>query len=290
MACVLFWACTFGASDARGQAGAAVISHSLWTREFGADPSAIGRSIRIADQFVHIVGVAPAHFSGIDRSRPGGPRRMEVGRSPEVWLPLWLADRVLPLTVAEQRQTGARSRLRRTAERRRRAAPASGRSQRRGHAPRGGGARRKGRRLRLWRVNPRNWHFGVIIVMPIPILVLAIACVNAANLMLARGSQRQREMAIRLAIGAGRGRIVRRIAPRECVSRSCRQCHCRSDRMVGPRARQQPSEHFDTHRCHRACTDDADRCRHHRRVRVGAGGSGQRSAAVEQSWTGWRPQ
>ena len=95
---------TFGASDARGQAAAAVIAHSLWTREFGADPSAIGRSIRVADQFVHIVGVAPAHFSGIDRSRPGGPRRMEVGRSPEVWLPLWLADRVLPLTAAEQRR------------------------------------------------------------------------------------------------------------------------------------------------------------------------------------------
>ncbi len=211
---------TFDARDTRGDGAAAVISHSLWTREFGANPSVIGRSIRVADQFVHIVGVAPAHFSGIDRSRPGGPRRMEVGRSPEVWLPLWLADRVLPLTAAEQRRQERDlyfvGRLKDDVELPQLQAEAEVVAMRLAaesaespaEAFRGGG---RAEVLRLWRVNPRNWHFGVIIVMPIPILVLAIACVNAANLMLARGSQRQREMAIRLAIGAGRGRIVRQL-------------------------------------------------------------------------------
>jgi putative ABC transport system permease protein len=203
---------TFGSSEVRGQAPAAVISHSLWTREFAADPSVIGRSMRVADQFVHIVGVAPALFSGVDRNRPSGPRRMEVGRSPDVWLPLWLTDRVLPPTVAEQRRQERDlyfiGRLKEGVELPQLQAEANVVAMRlAAQLAESPGSRA----VRLWRVNPRNWHFGVIIVMPIPILVLAIACVNAANLMLARGSQRQREMAIRLAIGAGRGRIVRQL-------------------------------------------------------------------------------
>ena len=49
-------------------------------REFDGDPSVIGRSIRVADGFVQIVGVAPPLFEGIERPRPAGPRRMGVGR------------------------------------------------------------------------------------------------------------------------------------------------------------------------------------------------------------------
>jgi predicted permease len=188
-------------------AAVAVLAYSTWTREFSADPAAIGRSIRVADRFVEIIGVAPEHFIGIDRLRPGG-------RNPDLWVPLWLADQVLPLTAAEQRRqerdvafVGRRRSGMPLPQLRAEAAVVA----RRLASRRGDGDSARADVERVWRVRPESWQYGVLIVMPIPILVLVIACVNAANLMLARGSQRQREIAIRLAIGAGRRRIVRQL-------------------------------------------------------------------------------
>ncbi len=198
----------FQASDEAAHAAVALLSHATWTREFNADPLVTGRTIRVADQFVQIVGVAPEHFTGIDRLRPGG-------RTPDLWLPMWLIDRVLPMSAGEQRRqerdVAFVGRLRDDV------GIASLDAEARVVALRLAAARDASAQTartevsRVWRVRPESWHFGVIIVMPIPILVLVIACVNAANLMLARGSQRQREMAIRLAIGAARGRIVRQL-------------------------------------------------------------------------------
>ena len=202
---------TFDATDLENHAPAAVIAHSLWTREFGGDPSVIGRSIRVADQFVQVIGVAPPLFSGLDRDRPRGPRQIAAGRSPDLWLPLWLLDQVLTPSAAEQRREERDlsfvGRLRDGIDLPQLQAEADVVAMR--VAPPSTGARADV--LRVWRVNPRHWHLGIMVVMPIPILVLVIACVNAANLMLARASQRQREMAIRLAIGSGRGRIVRQL-------------------------------------------------------------------------------
>ena len=198
----------FDAQDDEAEAAVAVIGYSAWQREFGGDPSVIGRSIRVADRFVHVIGIAPEDFIGIDRIRPGS-------RSPDIWLPMWLADRVLPLTAGEQRRREREAafvgRLKdgvQASQLRTEAGVAGGRL---ATARAGQPQTARAEVDRVWRVRPESWHFAVIIVMPIPILVLVIACVNAANLMLARGSQRQREIAIRLAIGAGRRRIVRQL-------------------------------------------------------------------------------
>src|SRR5262245_9439788 len=76
----------FSASDAEAHSPVAIIAYAVWAREFASDPSVIGRSIRVADDFVQIVGVAAPRFGGIDRVRPGD-------RDPDIWLPMWLADR-----------------------------------------------------------------------------------------------------------------------------------------------------------------------------------------------------
>ena len=198
----------FTATDEQSHAGVAVISHGAWMREFGGDPAVVGRTIRVAGEFVDIVGVAPPFFVGINRIRSGV-------ESPDIWLPMWLADRLVPLAGTDLRR-GERSvdfvgRLRPGVgidEVQAQAAVVAQQVARfRSETPPATRAEVR----RVWRVRPESWHFGVIIVLPIPILVLVIACVNAANLMLARGSQRQREIAIRLAIGAARRRLVREL-------------------------------------------------------------------------------
>jgi hypothetical protein len=87
----------FTEADAQTRAAVAIIAYGIWIREFGSDPSVIGRSIRIGEDFVQIIGVAPQRFGGVDRVRPGD-------REPDIWLPMWLADRVLPTSAAEQRR------------------------------------------------------------------------------------------------------------------------------------------------------------------------------------------
>lgn len=197
----------FTPGDETTHASVVVIAHDVWTREFDADPAALGRTIRVADQFAQIVGVAPRFFAGIDA------RYRDRGRFPDMWVSMWLADRVLPLTIGEQRRQARDvyfvGRLKDGVDVRQVQAEAHVVATRlaalRGEASSAGMAEV----IRVWRTRPQNRQFAVIIIMPIPILVLLIACVNAANMMLARGSQRQREIAVRLAIGAGRRRIIR---------------------------------------------------------------------------------
>lgn len=191
------------ASDATTAGGAAVVvlSHAAWTSRFGADSSIIGRTIRVRGQAVRVVGVAANGFGGLgdvpmdfwiplsmndvlfegDRLAAGGAEALSiVGRvrhgvatgQAEAWLASWM-------------------RLHR-AESRGRALPA--------------GATLLSRATGI-SLSPEFALFFAPIAAAFA-LVLLIACVNVANMMLARGMARQRELGIRLSLGAGRRRLV----------------------------------------------------------------------------------
>ena len=192
----------------------AIISHSLWQQR-GADPNVLGRPVRVNGEPFTVVGVAPKGFTGT--SIPG----------PEVWLPLGAHDTFSTEARAGRapvrRARGARvdrcgaapgwhlGRDRRAGTRHRcppaRAGVSGG--QRRLHARDVGAfASHVHARSRKWRGRLRRL---ALLLMVMPAIVLLVACLNLADLLLARGQVRRQEMAIRSSLGGGRGRLTRQL-------------------------------------------------------------------------------
>src|SRR5260221_8229824 len=181
--------------DRPGGEPVVLIGDDLWKRRYDSDPAIVGRTIQINSKPYTVIGVMPPKF--------------KFPENQYLWVPL------AQFGVSQQR--GARSldtfgRLRDgvTLEQARREADTVAANLAVAFPGSDHGRRAYVRELRDWAI-PKDVTLIIWTMMGAVTMVLLIACFNVANLMLARASSRSREMSIRTALGAGRGRILRQL-------------------------------------------------------------------------------
>lgn len=188
--------------DARspGSDPVAVLSYRAWTRLYDSDPAAVGRTIRLNDQTFTIVGITQEEFLGLNDTPP------------DAWVPLTMHGAVIKQELfgtKQPRELAVIARLRRgiTAGQVVMAlSPDMARL-----ADRTGTVRAEV----LPQATPAPLTSGLVArlspVFAAFVLILVAACANVSNVMLARANARQREIGVRLALGAGRWRVVRQL-------------------------------------------------------------------------------
>jgi predicted permease len=192
-----------------------VLSHSVWRQRFGREPTVLGSTVELGGRRRVVVGIAPEGFTGLFR-----------GIAPEFWIPI----RESTVASAENRaslQWWVHARLRHDAGLEQAAAQVE--SIARALAEQNPDTNH-GRSYRLERLTDASVHpavpkalvsGGALGVLAVALLVLLVASVNVANLVLARATLRQREIAIRTALGSTRWRIVRQQLGEGIVLATC---------------------------------------------------------------------
>jgi predicted permease len=194
--------------DREGAPGVVVLSYGLWERKFASNRAIVGQNVLLNGQGYSIVGVAPRGFQGAN-----------VLGGPDMWVTMSMHDQLfsgLQKTMFNERRFLGFSAIARlkdnvTMEQARQQLKTLGTTLEKGFP-----AANKGRNFLIIpllqsSINPNLRGFltlGSAVLMTVVGLVLLIACANIANLLLARASGRKREISIRLAMGARRGRII----------------------------------------------------------------------------------
>jgi predicted permease len=185
--------------EQQGQHRRVVLSHALWLRRFGGDPAALGRTVQLDAEPYVIVGVLP----------PG----VELPELCDAWVPLAFEPRHLEAAARNRHFLDVIARLSpgATLEGARRELAEAGRRTIADHQETYASFNFVFAPVPMHDDLVRSVRPTLVLLLGAVVLVLLIACFNVGNLMLARATARQRELAIRSALGAGRSALIRKL-------------------------------------------------------------------------------